>query len=174
MDVQGISLSTTCSLQCKRAGYTFLLMPECGTVWHLISPVPEWTKTLLLEPVRYLYKRTQSGTGNALVPDWDTGCPMPSIANRPFKGTVQRDGSSCDRPSLKSEARRFLEKSARVPYYESLLKLQRHLVWLLAIRKQIANGAHRSVSGLFSTTYSCWQLCYEQIWNLYATAQWTF
>ncbi len=65
-------------------------------------------------------------------------------------------------------AQRFLEKFACTPCRESPWKLQRHLVRLLAIFwKQIANGAHRSVSGILSTTYSCWQLSYEQIWNLF-------
>jgi hypothetical protein len=51
--------------------------------------------------------------------------------------------------SLKSEARRFLEKSACTPYCESPLKLRCQLVRLLAIWKQ-TNDAQSSVSGLFS------------------------
>ena len=51
------------------------------------------------------------------------------------------------------------------------LKLQHHLVGLLAVWKQIANGAHRSVSGLLYTKYSCWQRLNEHIWNLFAKAQ---
>jgi hypothetical protein len=46
-----------------------------------------------------------------------------------------------------------LEKFLREP-----LKIPRHLGQLLAIWKQIANGAHSSVRGLLFTTYSCWQL----------------
>jgi hypothetical protein len=58
-----------------------------------------------------------------------------------------------DRLSLKSEARSFLEKSTRSPCFERPFKLQRHLVRLLAISKQIANAAmkiHRAV-GIGST-----------------------
>jgi hypothetical protein len=45
---------------------------------------------------------------------------------------------SIDRSSGKGEARRFLEKS-----FERPLKLQRHLVQILAIRNLIANGAEK-------------------------------
>jgi hypothetical protein len=45
-----------------RVNFFILSMPECRTVRHLISPVPEWTKTPMPEPVRYRDKRTQSGT----------------------------------------------------------------------------------------------------------------
>jgi hypothetical protein len=58
--------------------------------------------------------------------------------------------------------------------WEPFSNISRHLVQLLAIWKQIANGAHSSVSGLLFTTYSCWQWRYEQIWNLFLMAQWTF
>jgi hypothetical protein len=93
-----------------------------------------------------------------------------------FKATVQRDGSdpklgSFDRSSLKCAARRFFEKSARPPSCESPLKLQRHLVQMLAIWKQIANGAHSSVSGIILTLYSYWQQRYEHIWNLLPIVQ---
>ncbi len=43
-----------------------------------------------------------------------------------------------DRSSGKGEARRFLEKYSQRP-----LKLQRHLVQILAIRNLIANGAEK-------------------------------
>ena len=68
---------------------------------------------------------------------------------------------------LKSEEQRILEKSTHPPSYQSPSNLRRHLVQLLAIWKQLANGAHSSVSGLFFTTYSCWQRRYEQICNLF-------
>ncbi len=38
-------------------------MPECRTVRHPVSPVPEWTKMPMPGPVRYRNKGTQSGTG---------------------------------------------------------------------------------------------------------------
>jgi hypothetical protein len=56
-----------------------------------------------------------------------------------------------NRSSLKSEARRILEKSARFPFCESPLKLQRHLVQEVALRNGIltANSAHSYVCGLY-------------------------
>jgi hypothetical protein len=50
------------------------------------------------------------------------------------------------RSSLKSESRRFPEKSVRPPSCECPLKIPRHLIQLLAIRIIIANGTHSSVS----------------------------
>jgi hypothetical protein len=57
--------------QCRRAGCaptplllrTFFKMPECRTVRHLVSPVPEWKRVPMPEPVRNLNKKTQSVTG---------------------------------------------------------------------------------------------------------------
>jgi hypothetical protein len=68
------------SLQCRRSGCTFLSMPECRTVRHLISPEPGWTKTPMPEPVRYLDKRNQSGTRmlRYRTDIQDAGMPMPS------------------------------------------------------------------------------------------------
>jgi hypothetical protein len=37
-------------------------MPESRTVRHLVSPVPEWTKIPMPEPVQYRNKGPQSGT----------------------------------------------------------------------------------------------------------------
>jgi hypothetical protein len=76
-----------------------------------------------------------------------------------FKGTVYRDGSGC-----------------KYVHSKGLLKwnLQRHLQQLLAFWKQIASGAHSSVSGLLFPKHSCWQRRYEQIWNLFPMAQWKF
>jgi hypothetical protein len=47
--------------------------------------------------------------------------------------------------------------------------VQSHLVRLLAIWKQMVNGAHRYVSGLLQ--YLLWQQRNEQILSLFATAQ---
>ncbi len=57
---------------------------------------------------------------------------------------------------------------------DSRLKLQCHLIHVLAIWKQIVNVAHSSVSGLLFTTDRCWQRHYEQILNLLPMAQGTF
>jgi len=68
---------------------------------------------------------------------------------------------------LKGDARRSSAKLVCLPSCESLLKILRHLVQLLAIRIIIANSVHSSVSGLLFTTCSCWQWHYEQILNLW-------
>jgi hypothetical protein len=57
---------------------------------------------------------------------------------------------------------------------ESPLKLQRHIIQLLAIMIIIANGAHSSICGLLSTTYSCCQWRHEQVWKLFPMEQRTF
>ncbi len=38
-----------------------ILMPKCRTVWHPVSPVPDWKKLMMLEQVRYWTKPTRSG-----------------------------------------------------------------------------------------------------------------
>ncbi len=49
-------------------------------------------------------------------------------------------------PLLKREARRFLEKSACPQSCESPLKIPRHLIKVLAIREQIANGVMKIIT----------------------------
>ncbi len=41
--------------------HTYIEMPECRTVRHPVSPVPDWKKLTMLEQVRYQTKLTQSG-----------------------------------------------------------------------------------------------------------------
>ncbi len=54
MDVQGVSQSFACNVDVQGVFiYMFFIMPECRTVQHLVSPVPECTKMLTLEPVWY-------------------------------------------------------------------------------------------------------------------------
>jgi hypothetical protein len=66
IDVQGVSLSTTYNLDVH---WVSLSPPPTAflnagrTVRHPVSPVPEWTKIPMPEPVRYRNKGT-----------WDTGC----------------------------------------------------------------------------------------------------
>ncbi len=48
-------------------------MPECRTVRHLVSSVPEWKKILMPEPVWYR-KGDPVRYQNTLAPDWDTRC----------------------------------------------------------------------------------------------------
>jgi hypothetical protein len=57
------------------------------------------------------------------------------------------------------------QKNPPVPHAARALE---SLVQLWAFwSKQIANGAHSSVSGLLFTTYRCWQQRYQQICNLF-------
>jgi hypothetical protein len=78
---------------------------------------------------------------------------------------------SFDKYLLQREAWRFLEKTGRPPSCESLLKFRAPSCILIGYLKTIANGAHSSVSGLFSITFSCWQRRYEQILSLFPMAQ---
>ncbi len=52
---------------------SFFKMPECRTVRHIISPVPEWTKISMPEPVQYRNKGP-SPVPEWSVLEWDTGC----------------------------------------------------------------------------------------------------
>jgi hypothetical protein len=56
---------------------------------------------------------------------------------------------SFDRSSLKSETQRFSDYMVCPPFCESPLKIQEHLVQLLAIRIQIANNTRSSVCGIY-------------------------
>ncbi len=58
-------------------------MPECQTVWHPISPVPDWKKLTMLGLVRYRTSPRQSGIflvwyGTGII---DAGMPMPALVS---------------------------------------------------------------------------------------------
>ncbi len=83
-------------------GVYFFIMRECRTVRHLISPVSEWTKTLMPEPVRYRGKRTPSGTGmlrygieiqdaGISMPAASASMPIPSYDGSLHDWSVERD-----------------------------------------------------------------------------------
>jgi hypothetical protein len=78
---------------------------------------------------------------------------------------------SFDKYLLQREAWRFLEKCGRPPSSESPLKLTAPSCILIGYLITIANGVQSSVSGLLSTTFSCWQRRYEQILSLFPMAQ---
>jgi hypothetical protein len=52
-------------------------MPECRTVWHPVSLVPDRTKIPMPETVWYRIKGTQSSTRNEIK---DAGMPMPAAS----------------------------------------------------------------------------------------------
>ncbi len=113
------ALSTTCNLDVHWVSlsqppkpavwmcrvYRFLKMPECRTVRHPVSPVPEWTKMLMPEPFQYRNKRTQSGTGmlryrteiqdaGMPIPAASTSMPMPCYAFHTVSIDSKRDPRS--------------------------------------------------------------------------------
>jgi hypothetical protein len=58
------------------------------------------------------------------------------------------ESGSIEWSPLKGEVRRFFEKLVRPPSCKSPLKIQRHLVQLLAIKILIAKRVHSSICGL--------------------------
>jgi hypothetical protein len=85
-------------------------MPECRTVRHLISPVPEWTKKPVLEPVRYRDKRTQSGTGQRYrMPE----CRCPAI----WSFDIYLESRTCWRSVLRRRRQSRRPKYQRAIYF---------------------------------------------------------
>ncbi len=73
-------------------------MPECRTVWHPVSPVPDWKKLTMPEQVQYPTKLTQSGIflvqyrtkirdAGMPMPALVSSMPMPSYDHNPFSYT---------------------------------------------------------------------------------------
>ncbi len=58
-------------------------MPECRTVRHPVSPVPDWKKLMMPEQVRYQTKLTQSGIFlvQYRTKIQDAGMPMPALVS---------------------------------------------------------------------------------------------
>ncbi len=58
-------------------------MPECRTVRHPVSPVPDWKKLTMPEQVRYRTKLTQSGIFlvRYRTKIQDAGMPMPALVS---------------------------------------------------------------------------------------------
>jgi hypothetical protein len=57
------------SMSMSMCTYTYVEMPECRTVRHPVSLVPDWKKLTMPEQVRY---RTKI---------WDAGMPMPALVS---------------------------------------------------------------------------------------------
>jgi hypothetical protein len=73
--------------------YIYVEMPECRTVRHPVSPVPDWKKLTMPEQVRYRTKVTQSSMflvryrteiwdARMLMPALVSSMPMPSYADQ--------------------------------------------------------------------------------------------
>ncbi len=93
MSMLHVHVHTTCPCQCSMSmSISIIEMPECRTVRHLVSPVPDWKKLTMLEQVRYRTKLTQSGIflvrywtkirdAGMLMPALVSSMPMPSYAS---------------------------------------------------------------------------------------------
>ncbi len=72
-----------CFMSVSMSMYICVEMPECRTVRHPVSPVPDWNKLTMPEKVRYQTKLSQSGL--FLVRYWtkirDAGMPMPALVS---------------------------------------------------------------------------------------------
>jgi hypothetical protein len=87
MSMLHVHVNAACPCQCSMSMsifmYIYIEMPECQTVWHLVSPVPDWKKLMMPEQVWYRTKLTQSGI--FLVPYrtkiWDAGMLTPALVS---------------------------------------------------------------------------------------------
>jgi hypothetical protein len=81
-----------CSMSMSISMYIYIEMPECRTVRHPVSPVPDCKKLTMPEQVRYRNKLTQSGIflvryrtkirhAGMPMPALVSSMPMPSYAN---------------------------------------------------------------------------------------------
>jgi hypothetical protein len=63
--------------------HIYVEMPEYRTVWHPVSPVPDWKKLMMPEQVRYQTKLTQSGIFwvRYRTKSQDAGMPMPALVS---------------------------------------------------------------------------------------------
>jgi hypothetical protein len=73
-------VNDACLCQCP-CTYIHIEMPECRTVRHPVSPVPDWKKLTIPEQVRYRTKLTQSGIFlvRYRTKIRDAGMPMPAL-----------------------------------------------------------------------------------------------
>jgi hypothetical protein len=75
-----------CFMSMSMSMYIYVEMPECRTVQHLVSPVPDWKKLAMPEQVRYRTKVTQSGIYLVrylikMTKIRDAGMPMPALVS---------------------------------------------------------------------------------------------
>ncbi len=108
-------------------------MPDCQTVRYPVSPVPEWKKLTVPEPVRYRSKLMQSGIFFIPVPDWNHGC-------RNTNASVS---------FLDAYAQLWSQVSPRITYFHLMIPYNRHLPILPSI--------HTSMYFQCRTSYLPWQ-----------------
>ncbi len=72
-------------------------MPECRTVRHPVSPVPDWKKLTMPEQVQYRTKLTQSGIFlvRYRTKSWDAGMSMPALVSSMPMPSYANKSSSC-------------------------------------------------------------------------------
>jgi hypothetical protein len=95
MSILHVHVHVACPCQCcmpmSMSMFINIEMPECRTVWHPVSQVPDWKKLTIPEQVRYRTKLTQSGIfvvryrtkirdAGTLMPALVFSMPMPSPA----------------------------------------------------------------------------------------------
>jgi hypothetical protein len=70
-----------CCMPMSMSMFIYIEMPECWTVRHPVSPVPDWKKLTIPEQVRYRTKLTQSGifVVRYRTKIRDAGMPMPAL-----------------------------------------------------------------------------------------------
>jgi hypothetical protein len=70
-----------CCMSMSMSMYIYIEMPECRTVQHPVSAVPDWKKLTMPEQVRYRTKLTQSGIFlvQYRTKIRDAGMPMPAL-----------------------------------------------------------------------------------------------
>ncbi len=129
-----------CFLSMSMSMYIHVEMPECRTVRHPVSLVPDWKKLTMPEQVRYRTKVTQSGIFLVRYQTkiWDAGMPMPALV------------SSMPMPSygiLSSSRARVVISSARGWSY-SVKHLAAYCISLSSTRDHFSTGSSEFISFL--------------------------
>ncbi len=85
MSILHVHVHVACPCECcmpmSMSIYIYIEMPECRTVRHPVSLVPDWKKLTIPEQVRYRTKLTQSGSFlvRYQTKTRDDGMPMPAL-----------------------------------------------------------------------------------------------
>jgi hypothetical protein len=76
-------ISCQCFMSMSMSNDIYIEMPECRTVRHPVSPVPDWKKLTMPKPVRYRTKLMQSGIFllRYRTKIRDAGMPMPALVS---------------------------------------------------------------------------------------------
>ncbi len=101
MSIMHVHVHVACLCQCcmsmSMSMYIYIEMPECRTVRHQVSPVPDWKKLTIPEQVRYQTNLTQSGIFlvRYRTKIRDAGMPMPALVfSMLMHSYAQKQGSN--------------------------------------------------------------------------------